>query len=175
MNKTFSVEVKTYDQLQKLAVELRKEKGLSQNDMAEICNVGRSSIVNFEGNVKGENYKLLFEYIYNFGHDISFLLKTSSRSVSTMARNKLAGKGKSANTEKTGRNYKKEYKEYQGTPERKKYRAKLNQANRDAGTYGKMTKMGKDRSHTKDGKLVLEDRSKNRARNGKDKAKSTKK
>jgi hypothetical protein len=87
----------------------------------------------------------------------------------------MAGKGKSSNHEGTGRDYKKEYKEYQGKPERKKYRAKLNQANRDAGTYGKMNKMGKDRSHTKDGKLVLEDKSKNRARNGKGKNKSTKK
>jgi hypothetical protein len=31
-----------------------------------------------------------------------------------------------------------------------------------------MTKLGKDRSHTKDGKLVLEKRNTNRARNGKD-------
>lgn len=83
-----------------------------------------------------------------------------------MARNKLAGKGKSDNTEKTGRDYKKEYREYQGSPERRKYRSELNQANRKAGTYGKMTEMGKDRSHTKSGKLVLEDRKRNRARNG---------
>jgi hypothetical protein len=60
------------------------------------------------------------------------------------------------------------------TPARKKYRAALNKANRDAGTYGQMTKMGKDRSHTKSGKLVLESSKKNRARNGKG-GKSTKK
>jgi len=41
-----------------------------------------------------------------------------------MARNTLAGKGKSKNTEKTGRNYRKEYDEYQ--KKRKKYRAALN-------------------------------------------------
>ena len=86
----------------------------------------------------------------------------------------MAGKGKSSNHEGTGRDYKKEYKEYQGKPEKRKYRAKLNQANRDAGTYGKMNKMGKDRSHTKDGKLVLEDKKLNRMRNGRN-GKSTKK
>ena len=85
----------------------------------------------------------------------------------------MAGKGKSSNHEGTGRDYKKEYKEYQGKPEKRKYRAKLNQANRDAGTYGNGD--GKDMSHTKDGKkLVKEDQSKNRARNGRN-GKSTKK
>jgi len=63
---------------------------------------------------------------------------------------------------------------YHSTPERKKYRVRLNKANRDAGTYGKMKDMGKDRSHTKDGKLVLESSKTNRSRNGKD-GKSTKK
>lgn len=57
-------------------------------------------------------------------------------------------------------------KKYQSSPKRVNYREKLNKANRDAGTYGKMTLMGKDRSHKKDGSLVLEDKSKNRARNG---------
>lgn len=83
-----------------------------------------------------------------------------------MARNKMAGKGKSNNHKETGRDYSKE-KAYQSSPSRIKYRTELNQANRDAGTYGKMNKMGKDRSHTKDGKMVLEDKSKNRSRNGK--------
>jgi hypothetical protein len=73
------------------------------------------------------------------------------------------------------RKKKNEYnKKYNSTPEQKKYRAELNRENREKGTYGKMTKMGKDRSHTKDGKIVLEDKSKNRARNGKN-GKSTKK
>jgi len=61
---------------------------------------------------------------------------------------------------------------YHATPERKKYRVKLNKANRDAGTYGNGD--GKDMSHTKSGKLTKESQSANRARNGKD-GKSTKK
>ena len=44
----------------------------------------------------------------------------------------------------------------------KKYRAQLNRARRQAGVYGKG---GKDFSHTKRGKLVRENASKNRARN----------
>lgn len=83
-----------------------------------------------------------------------------------MARNTLAGKGKSNNHEKTGRDYKKEYKEFQGSEKQKKYRAELNKANRDAGSYG--NKDGKDMSHTKSGKLVKEAQSKNRARQGRD-------
>jgi len=62
--------------------------------------------------------------------------------------------------------------EYHSSPERKKYRVKLNKANRDAGTYGNGD--GKDMSHTKSGKLTKESQSANRARNGKD-GKSTKK
>jgi hypothetical protein len=87
-------------------------------------------------------------------------------------RNTLAGKGKpDGRNKKTGRDYSKE-KAYQSSPERKKYRAELNRANRKAGTYG--NKDGKDMSHTKSGKLTLESRSKNRARNGRD-GRSTKK
>jgi len=64
------------------------------------------------------------------------------------------------------REKKNEYnKKYHSTEERKSYRAGLNKANKDAGTYG--NKDGKDRSHTKSGKLVSESQSKNRARNGK--------
>ena len=63
-------------------------------------------------------------------------------------------------------------KKYHSTDERKKYRAGLNKANKDAKTYG--NKDGKDMSHTKSGKLVREAASKNRARQGKD-GKSTKK
>lgn len=55
---------------------------------------------------------------------------------------------------------------YQATEKRKNYRVELNKANRDAGTYGKMTAMDKDRSHKKDGSMTLEDKSKNRSRNG---------
>lgn len=80
-----------------------------------------------------------------------------------MARNTLAGKGKSNNTEKTGRDYKKEYKEFQGSEKQKRYRAELNKANRDAGS-----KKGdkKDMSHQKNGKLLKEPQKMNRARNG---------
>jgi hypothetical protein len=63
---------------------------------------------------------------------------------------------------------KKEYdKKYSSSKSRKKYRAELNKENRQDGTYGKMTKMGMDRSHTKSGKMVLELRRLNRSRNGK--------
>lgn len=55
---------------------------------------------------------------------------------------------------------------YHATPERKKYRVRLNKANRQAGTYGNGD--GKDMSHTKSGKLIKESQSANRARNGKD-------
>lgn len=54
--------------------------------------------------------------------------------------------------------------EYHSTPARKKYRAELNRANRNAGTYG--NKDGIDMSHTKSGKLVRERQSTNRGRNG---------
>jgi hypothetical protein len=63
-------------------------------------------------------------------------------------------------------------KRYHATPERKRYRAELNKANRDAGTYGNGD--GKDVSHTKKGSLVMERMKANRARNGRNK-KSTKK
>ena len=61
---------------------------------------------------------------------------------------------------------------YHSTPERKKYRVRLNKANRKAGTYGNGD--GKDMSHKKDGSLVNENQSQNRARNGHN-GKSTKK
>jgi len=80
-----------------------------------------------------------------------------------MPKNKIIGKNKRpGSTKATGRDYSKE-KEYQSSPERKKYRALLNKANRKAGTYGNGD--GKDMSHTKSGKLVKEAQSKNRARN----------
>lgn len=64
------------------------------------------------------------------------------------------------------RKKKNEYnKDYHATEERKKYRAELNRENRKRGTYGNGD--GKDMSHTKSGKMVLESASKNRARNGK--------
>ena len=62
--------------------------------------------------------------------------------------------------------------EYEASPERKRYRAALNKANRHAGTYG--NKDGVDMSHTKSGSLVRESMKRNRARNGQN-GKSTKK
>jgi len=99
-----------------------------------------------------------------------------------MARNKLAGKSKGESesakyfkSNAKARKKKQEYnKEYNKRPEQVKQRVETNRANRQAGTYGKMTEMGLDRSHTKKGKLVLEKASKNRARNGKN-GKSSKK
>lgn len=90
-----------------------------------------------------------------------------------MGRNKQAGKstGKSASAKYLRENpearaKKKAYdKAYHQTPERKKYRAELNAANRKAGTYGNGD--NKDLSHTRSGKLVKEKASTNRARNGK--------
>jgi hypothetical protein len=53
-------------------------------------------------------------------------------------------------------------KEYNKKPEQRKYRSKLWVERRKRGIAGKG---GKDLSHTKSGKLVLEDKSTNRARN----------
>ncbi len=54
-------------------------------------------------------------------------------------------------------------KAYASTDKAKKYRASLNKANREAGTYGNGD--GKDMSHSLDGKkLTHEAQSKNRAR-----------
>ena len=90
-----------------------------------------------------------------------------------MARNGLAGSKKG--TSKSAKYFqenpearakKNAYnKEYHSTEERKNYREVLNKANRNSGTYGNGD--GKDKSHTKSGKLVNEVASKNRARNGK--------
>lgn len=87
-----------------------------------------------------------------------------------MARNKNAGKStgksKSAKYFKShpGAKAKKNAynKKYHSTTERKKYRAKLNKANRDNPNGG-----SQDKSHTKAGKIVNEKTSVNRARNGK--------
>ena len=71
-------------------------------------------------------------------------------------RNGLAGKGKS----KTPMSKKLYDAAYHATPERKRYRAELQRANRKR-PNGK----GMDKSHTKNGRLVNERASKNRARN----------
>jgi hypothetical protein len=57
---------------------------------------------------------------------------------------------------------------YHSTPERKKYRADLNKITREHSIPGK------DASHTKSGRIVRENRSSNRARNGRG-GRSTKK
>lgn len=91
-------------------------------------------------------------------------------------RNGLAGKHPSydkLNMSEARRKKKIAYdKAYSASPERKKYRATLNAANKKAGTYGNGD--GKDMSHTKAGKLTKESQRANRARNGQG-GKSTKK
>jgi hypothetical protein len=85
---------------------------------------------------------------------------------------KITGKNtRSGSNKATGRDYSKE-KEYQSSPKRRSYRAELNAEARERGIYGKRKSM--DLSHTKDGKMVLESKSKNRARQGSN-GKSTKK
>lgn len=79
---------------------------------------------------------------------------------------KITGKNTRPGSNKaTGRDYSKE-KSYQSSPKRKAYRAELNAEARERGIYGKRDAMGKDLSHKKDGKMVLEHKSKNRARQG---------
>ena len=69
------------------------------------------------------------------------------------------------------RDYKKEYKKFQSSPERIKYRADLVKYNRDKGTYGNGD--GKDASH-KDGKKVgFEKESKNKGRREKSRLKGS--
>lgn len=91
-------------------------------------------------------------------------------------KNKLAGKHPSydsLNMSEARRKKKIAYDtKYSATPERKKYRAELNTANKKAGTYGNGD--GKDMSHKKNGKLTNESQKTNRARNGQS-GKSTKK
>lgn len=71
-------------------------------------------------------------------------------------------------THPEARRKKNEYnKKYHASEQRKEYRAELNRVSR---THHD----GKDSSHTKDGRIVREDRSRNRARNGKN-GKSSKK
>jgi len=82
-----------------------------------------------------------------------------------MPKNKIIGKNTRKGSNKaTGRDYTYD-KEYQKTRKRKEYRAELNQKAREMGEYGKRWKEGKDLSHKKNGNMVLEKRSTNRARN----------
>jgi hypothetical protein len=93
-----------------------------------------------------------------------------------MPRNNNAGKHPSylrLNWSPSSINRKREYdKKYSSSEKQKKYRVELNRANREAGTYGNGD--GKDMSHTKSGKLRMENQRLNRARNGRN-GKSTKK
>ena len=67
------------------------------------------------------------------------------------------------------RDYKDEYKRFQSSAKARKYRAKLNQYNREQGTYGNGD--GKDATH-KNGKIAgFEDQSKNRGRREKSRKK----
>ena len=84
-----------------------------------------------------------------------------------MAKNKMAGEHPSyEGWSKSSIERKRAYdKKYHQTKERKRYRAQLNKANRNAGTYGNGD--GMDMSHKKSGKLKLELARINRSRNGK--------
>lgn len=87
---------------------------------------------------------------------------------------KIVGKNTRAGSNKaTGRDYSKE-KAYQSSPKRRAYRAELNAEARKRGIYGKRASQSMDLSHTKSGKMVLENKSNNRARQGSN-SKSTKK
>ena len=75
-------------------------------------------------------------------------------------------------SEKSDRDYKKEYAKYGKSEKAKKYRAELNKYNRDKGTYGNGD--GKDATH-KNGKIVgFESASKNRGRREKSRLKKSK-
>lgn len=70
------------------------------------------------------------------------------------------------------RDYRREYRLYQSSAKRRRYRAELNKYNRDKGTYGNGD--GKDASH-KDGKIVgFEDSSKNKGRRERSRLKGSK-
>lgn len=79
---------------------------------------------------------------------------------------KIIGKNTRPGSNKaTGRDYSKE-KAYQSSPKRRAYRAELNAEARERGIYGKRASKSLDLSHKKDGTMCLENKSKNRARNG---------
>jgi hypothetical protein len=87
---------------------------------------------------------------------------------------KITGKNTRPGSNKaTGRDYSKE-KAYQSTAKRVAYRSELNAEARERGIYGKRASKSLDLSHKKDGKMVLESKSKNRSRQGSN-GKSTKK
>lgn len=91
-----------------------------------------------------------------------------------MARNRLAGKHPSYKKRGMSASSIAKKKAYDSTYQKKesavKKRVATNRANRKAGTYGNGD--GKDASHTKSGKITMEKRSTNRARNGQKKGQS---
>jgi hypothetical protein len=91
-----------------------------------------------------------------------------------MPKNKIVGKNTApASNKATGRKYTNQ-KAYNARPDQVKYRQELNAEARKRGIYGKRASKGLDLSHKKDGKMILENASKNRARNGQN-GKTTKK
>lgn len=91
-----------------------------------------------------------------------------------MAKNHIVGKNtRPGSTKATGRDYTNQAK-YNAKPEQVRKRTELNREAYKRDEYGKRHEKGVDYSHTKDGKIVKESRSTNRARNGHD-GKSTKK
>lgn len=97
----------------------------------------------------------------------------------TSKRNRLAGTGKNNSykgmTDEQIKRKRAYDTKYHKTEERKQYRAELNKANAKSHKAGK-SKVGdkKDQSHSKSGRLVLENQKSNRGRNGRS-GKSTKK
>ena len=112
-------------------------------------------------------------YLDHFGSALrvvsnSDLIRTIENYFKTIKNLKLSPNGRQVlsfeqfETEETKRDYKAEYKKFQSSPERIKYRSELVKYNRDKGTYG--NKDGKDASH-KGGKIVgFEKEGKNRGR-----------
>ena len=91
-----------------------------------------------------------------------------------MPKNKIIGKNKAPGSNKaTGRSLAYQ-RAYNKKPSEVARRVELNREARKRGVYGKRHAAGKDLSHTKTGKMILESRSANRARNGRN-GKSTKK
>ena len=91
-----------------------------------------------------------------------------------MAKNTIVGKSKKpGSTKATGRDYSTQ-KAFNKRPDQVAKRVELNREARKRKIYGKRHSNGVDLSHTKSGKMVLENRSANRARNGRN-GKSTKK
>ena len=81
-------------------------------------------------------------------------------------RNKIVGKNKRPGSNKaTGRDLSYQ-KEYNKKPSEVAKRVELNREARKRKIYGKRHAKGVDLSHTKSGKLILEAKSKNRARQG---------